>query len=147
MGWVEPIVFSDLCEWLDLMAMHQSDVIMQTGGTIGDSLCALCPWFFGIDTWVSFPLSWRQGWQLQLPRMAIQHTPEQLRLRHSTNSIDCNPRLSLCLLSKQVCSLPIFRIMPVSDISPAPPVYTKYQSSIRKGKHLFRTDLAPTAAN
>ena len=60
MCWVEPIAFSDLCKWLDLMAMHQADVIMQTGGTIGDSLCAPCPWFFGMDTWVSFPLSWRQ---------------------------------------------------------------------------------------
>jgi hypothetical protein len=87
MGWVAPIAFFELCEWPDSMAMHQADVIVQAGGTIGDSLwCVLhahgsLAWILGYHF---RSLGAKDGycsclaWPFSAP-------PEQLRLRHGTN--------------------------------------------------------------
>ena len=137
MCWVEPIAFSDLCKWLDSMAMHQADVIMQTGGTVGESLCAPCPWFFGMDTWVSFPLSWRQDGgcsYLSWPFSALLNnfacdTAQTNRLQ--------KPTTTSLYIEGGVCFTNVSLVL-VRYQRPAPPVYTKYQSSIRNCKNLFK---------
>ena len=124
-------------EWLDSMAMHQADVIMQTGGTIGDPLCASCPWFFGMDTWVSFPLSWRQDGgcsYLSWPFSALLNnfacdTAQTNRLQ--------KPTTTSLYIEGGVCFTNVSLVL-VRYQRPAPPVYTKYQSSIRNCKNLFK---------
>ena len=87
---------------------------MQTGGTIGAPLCASCPWFFGMDTWVSFPLFWRQDGgcsYLSWPFSAL------------LNNFACDTRL---------CSLVDFGFLPRSCVHwassvPLSPVYAIQQ--------------------
>jgi hypothetical protein len=139
MGWVEPIVFSDLCKWLDSMAMHQADVIIQTGGTIGDSLCAPCPWFFDMDTWGSFPLSF--GAKLQ--RASHGHSA------HLLNNFACDTERTNRLRKSTTISVYVEGGVCFTNIShgacqisaPWKPSIYKMSVEYSKLQNLFRTDL------
>ena len=107
MCWVEPIAFSDLCKWLDSIAMHQADRCDSANGWhyIGDSLCAPCPWFFGVDTWDNFhSLGAKDGccsclaWPFSalLNNFACDTARTQQTAIHDYLSVYCQSRCVVC---------------------------------------------------
>jgi hypothetical protein len=126
---------------------------MQTGGTIGDSLCApyahahgsLASWILGYHF---RSLGARDGGCSCASRpFSALLTNFACDTARTQQTAKIHDYLS-AYIEGGVCFTKLFRWY-LSDISALHRQYTKYQSSIRNHKNLFRTDLAHplTAAN